>query len=286
MTAAIDIQHLSLRRSPGWRKPEVNVLNDLCLRVPEGAVVGLVGRNGAGKTSLIRCLVGLELPSAGTSRLLDDDSRTLSADTLERLGYGPQSPELVGWLDGHAHLRKFATGYRRYDVERAHRIARQLDLPMHTAAAKLSLGDQQKLSVLLALAHDPDLLVLDEPVASLDPLARREFMRALFAEHDDGDGERARTVLLSSHLLSDLSRVVSHVAFLREGRVQLFGAWDELSEHLRAWPCPTQPEPGLAGLVHWSAALRQAVVDVRQWAGPTSELQAMDMDGLFEALNA
>jgi len=282
VTAAIDIQHLSLRRSMGWRKPDVAVLHDLTLSIPEGAVVGLVGRNGAGKTSLIRCLVGLELPSAGTSRLLGDDSRTLRADTLERLGYGPQSPELLGWLDGHAHLRKFATGYRRYDVERAHRIARQLDLPMATAAAHLSLGDQQKLSLLLALAHDPDLLILDEPVASLDPLARREFMRALFNERSV---ERARTVLLSSHLLSDLSRVVSHVVFLREGRVQLFGAWDELSEHLRAWPCPTQPAL-LQGLVHWSAVLRQAVVDTRSWTGPVSDLQAMDMDNLFEALNA
>ena len=283
MSPAIEIQSLSLSRKGGWRKPDVPVLHDVTLSIPEGSVVGLVGRNGAGKTSLIRCLVGLELPSAGSSRLLGDDSSDLSADTLERLGYGPQSPELLGWLDGHAHLRKFAAGYRHYDVERALRIAKQLDLPMHTAAARMSLGDQQKLSVLLALAHDPDLLILDEPVASLDPLARREFMRALFAEHE---GERARTVLLSSHLLSDLSRVVSHVAFLRDGRVQLFGAWDELSEHLRAWPCPTQPATDEAGLVHWSPALRQAVVDVRQWAGSTHTLQAMDMDGLFEALNA
>lgn len=283
MNPAIICNHLSLRRSPGWRKPEVTVLSDISLRIPEGAVVGLVGRNGAGKTSLIRCLVGLEAPSAGTSRLLGDDSCTLSAETLERLGYGPQAPELLGWLDGHAHLCKFAAGYRRYDVERAHRLAQQLALPMHTAAARLSLGDQQKLSLLLALAHDPDLLVLDEPVASLDPLARREFMRALFTGHD---GERARTVLLSSHLLSDLSRVVSHVVFLREGRVQLFGAWDDLAEHLRAWPCPTQPAPDQVGLVHWSAALRQAVIDTRSWTGPADDLHAMDMDGLFEALNA
>ena len=119
-------------------------------------------------------------------------------------------------------------------------------------------------------------------MASLDPLARREFMRALFNERSV---ERARTVLLSSHLLSDLSRVVSHVVFLREGRVQLFGAWDELSEHLRAWPCPTQPA-ALQGLVHWSAALGQAVVDIRSWTGAMSDLRAMDMDGLFEALNA
>ncbi len=282
MKPTITCTHLWLRRSPGWRKPETTVLHDISLRIPEGAVVGLVGRNGAGKTSLLRCLVGLEAPSEGSSSLLGDDSCALKADTLEQLGYGPQAPELLGWLDGHAHLRKFATGYRRYDVERAHRIARQLDLPMHTAAARLSLGDQQKLSLLLALAHDPDLLILDEPVASLDPLARREFMRALFNERSV---ERARTVLLSSHLLSDLSRVVTHVVFLREGRVQLFGAWDELSEHLRAWPCPAQPAL-LPGLVHWSAALGQAVVDIRSWAGPASDLQAMDMDGLFEALNA
>ena len=107
---------------------------------------------------LLRCLVGLEAPSEGSSGLLGDDSCALKADTLEQLGYGPQAPELMGWLDGHAHLRKFATGYRRYDVERAHRIARQLDLPMTTAAAHLSLGDRQKLSLLLAL-HSIELIL-------------------------------------------------------------------------------------------------------------------------------
>ncbi len=172
--------------------------------------------------------------------------------------------------------------YARFEVERALRLAVSLDLPMGQRADRLSLGDQQKLSVLLALGHDPDLLLMDEPVASLDPLSRRDFMRALFASRHS---EAPRTVLLSSHLLTDLERIVSHVLFLREGRVQLFGEWDALSEALRRLPTSVVPE-SLAGLVHWSAARQQAVVDTRSWHGSLERAQPMAMDDLFEALNA
>jgi len=259
------------------------LLDDIGLRIPTGAVVGLVGRNGAGKSTLMRCLLGLSLPNYGTAKLLGCPSDALTDAVRERLGYVAQTPDLFGWLSGNDHLREMAQVYAHFDLKRALKLALRLELPLGVRADKLSVGDQQKLAVVLALAHDPDLLLMDEPVSSLDPLSRRAFMRALFAER--AADAPPRTVLISSHLLTDLERVVSHVLFLRQGRVQLFGAWDELSEHLLRLPLSADPG-ALPGLVHWSADTGQAVVDSRLWTCELAGGQPMAMDDLFEALHA
>jgi ABC-2 type transport system ATP-binding protein len=277
---AIEADGLSLLRD-SWTSSAAWLLDDVSLQIPEGAVVGLVGRNGAGKSTLIRCLLGLTPPNTGSSRLLGCPSLDLSDAVRERLGYVGQEPDLFGWLNGNQHLQEMAALYANFDIERAMRLALKLDLPMGRRADKLSGGDQQKLAVVLAMGHDPDLLILDEPVASLDPISRRDFMRALFTRPAD---QAPRTVLLSSHLLGDLERVVSHVLFLRQGRVQLFGEWDGLSEQLLRVSVDAAP-PAQAGLLHWSATRKQAVVDSRLWTGPRTEAKPMGMDELFEALN-
>lgn len=254
-------------------------LDHVTLRIPHGAVVGLVGRNGAGKSTLMRCLLGLAPPSQGHSRLLGEPSLALSDAIRNRLGYVAQTPDLYGWLNGHEHLNELAAVYTHFDAKRALRLAVQLDVPLGRRADKVSGGDQQKLAVLLALAHDPDLLLLDEPVANLDPISRRDFMRALFANRAQG---HERSVLLSSHLLADLERVVSHVLFLREGRVQLYGAWDELAENLLCLDAfHAQDTPGM---VHCGAL--GTIVDRRQWLGGLGGGRALSMDDLFASLNA
>ena len=207
------------------------VLDQVTLDIPEGAVVGLVGRNGAGKSTLLRCLVGLTLPSAGQASLLGQPSAALPDAVRARLGYVGQQPDLLPWLKVWAHVQYIGSFYPRWDERRARRLCEQMTLDLRQRVDALSLGEQQKLSMVLALAHDPDVLVLDEPVASLDPLARREFMRLLFsAEGITSPRETPRTVLLSSHLLTDLERVASHVVMLHEGRVTLQGPWDALQE--------------------------------------------------------
>lgn len=259
------------------------VLDDISFTLPEGAVMGLIGRNGAGKSSLLRCLVGLAVPQTGSSQLLGSPSLDLSDAVRERLGYVAQTPDLFGRLNGNEHLREMAAVYRHFDDRRALLLALKLDLPMGIRAGKLSLGDQQKLSVVLALAHQPDLLILDEPVASLDPLARRDFMRELFVDADE-----KRSVLISSHLLSDLERVVSHVMFLREGRIQLVDSWDALMENLRVVACADVPTH--AGVVHSRRVGLgfHALVDLRAAHAPDDwqRGQVLRMDDLFEALNA
>ncbi|MBI3348444.1 MAG: ABC transporter ATP-binding protein [Burkholderiales bacterium] len=279
MTLALEARQLSLRCVDSqWSSARQQVLDRIDLSVPEGAVVGLIGRNGAGKSTLMRCLLGLATPTEGEARLLGEPSLALSDAVRERLGYAAQTPDLFPRLTGLDHLNEMAAVYPDVHLPGAVALAARLDLPLGRRADALSMGDQQKLAVVLALAHDPDLLLLDEPVASLDPISRRDFMRALFALRRKA---APRTVLVSSHLLSDLERVVSHVLFLREGRVQLFIEWDDAVEYLRCVPS-AQPDP--AGL-HWSAAQGgQLLVDSRQ-RPEAAGLAGLGMEDLLEVLN-
>lgn len=271
------------------------ILKDISLSVPAGAVVGLVGRNGAGKSTLLRCLAGLVDPSSGSSELLACPSSHLTDAVRERLGFVAQTPDLFDWMEVFEMVKTIGSAYPRWNETRALALAVQLDLPMGGSIRNLSGGDQQKLSVVLAMAHDPDLLLLDEPVSSLDPMSRRGFMRALFASPLRADNNpaapvRERTVLISSHLLADLERVVTHVAFIREGRLQLVDAWDAMQEHLRLVPPVTaghQSGPGAALSLVWTN--RQSghrVVDTRldpAWSGVG---RALLLDELFVELNA
>jgi ABC-2 type transport system ATP-binding protein len=265
---------------PSWSASRPLVLDRIDFAIPEGAVVGLVGRNGAGKSTLMRCLLGLTTPASGESRLLGAPSLKLPDAVLERLGYAAQTPDLFPRLTGEEHLEEIAAVYPGVHMRDAVALAGRLDLGLARRAGELSQGDQQKLAVVLALAHDPDLLLLDEPVASLDPISRRDFMRALFAMRRKPS---PRTVLVSSHLLSDLERVVSHVMFLREGRLQLFIEWDEAVEHLRALPRAVRPAQLGAGELHWAA--RQLLVDARLHP-EAAAMPALGMEDLLELLNS
>lgn len=281
MSPALEARQLCLDvQEQQWSVARPRLLDHIDFAIPEGAVVGLVGRNGAGKSTLMRCLLGLTTPSSGESRLLGAPSRDLPDAVLERLGYAAQTPDLFPRLTGLEHLEEMAAVYPDLNLADAGLLAARLDLSLGKRASSLSLGDQQKLAVVLALAHDPDLLLLDEPVASLDPISRRDFMRALFALRRK---PAPRTVLVSSHLLSDLERVVSHVMFLREGRLQLFVEWDEAVEHLRSLPSPEQPLQLRAGELHWTQG--QLLVDARQHR-EAAALPALGMEDLLELLNS
>ena len=260
-----------------------HVLKDVNLQVPAGAVVGLVGANGAGKTTLMRCLLGLTLPQSGQVRLLGEDPLDLSDSARSRLGYVAQTPELIEWMNVGQYLDYIGAFYPVWDAPRITQLMQAWDLNPKQKIVELSLGQKQKLALLQALGHTPELLLLDEPVASLDPLMRRDFMRALFEDAPQ------RTVLISSHLLSDLERIITHLVLMKDGRVLLADEWDVLTECLqRVLLKHRLPEaPGVL-VQHEHADGVTAVIDTRQFdltllpdgAVPTG----MNLDGLFVEL--
>ncbi|MBY0238177.1 MAG: ABC transporter ATP-binding protein [Burkholderiaceae bacterium] len=264
------------------RHNDVKVLDSVSLDIPAGAVVGLVGRNGAGKSTLLRCLAGLAAPDSGSASLLGCPSLQLTDPVRERIGYVAQTPDLFEWMTVEEHLFTIGRAYPRWDQQRCLMLAARLDLPLNARVTALSGGDQQKLSVVLALAHDPDVLLFDEPVASLDPMTRREFMRAMFS------GARAdeRTVIISSHILSDLERVVTHVAFIRDGKLQLLDSWDAMLECYRLLPPAIANGPVPPDAVVHTTRGGQRLVDTRRAPALAETGRPPTLDELFVELNS
>ncbi len=200
------------------------VLRQLRWRLQPGQVVGLLGRNGAGKTTLLEALLGLRDAQAGEVRLFGQPATQLDDAARARIGYVPQASDLFGELRADELLAYFRSFYPRWNAAKVEALLGRWAVPRDVEIGLLSGGQQQRLSIIRALAHEPDLLVLDEPVASLDPLARRDFLRELVEQVLD----RGTTVVFSTHILSDLERVAFNVAFLQQGRIGVQAPLDEL----------------------------------------------------------
>lgn len=205
------------------------VLAGVDLAVSPGAVVGLVGRNGAGKTTLIKCLLGLLRITEGKAAIFGEDPWDLSAAAKARLGYVPQVPRLYPWMKASQVIAYTSAFYDEWDHAWTEDLVARWNIPLSQRVSKLSVGQAQQLALVLALGHRPELLILDEPVASLDPHARREFLRSLIQITGDG----AHTILFSTHITSDLERVASHVAFMNQGRIAAYHDLDALKDSLK-----------------------------------------------------
>ena len=227
MTAVIETEGLGKRYRKLW------ALADCTLAIPAGHVVGLVGPNGAGKTTLLNLATGMLAPTAGTIEVLSGQPAAGPAQ-LARVGYLAQDAPVYAGLSVADHLRLGAHLNPGWDAEMARRRIDQLDLDPGQKAGKLSGGQRAQLALTLALGKRPELLILDEPVASLDPLARREFLQDLM----EIVAEQQVSVVLSSHLISDLERVCDYVIVLVDSRVRLAGPVDELlaTHHLLSGP--------------------------------------------------
>jgi ABC-2 type transport system ATP-binding protein len=211
-SAVLEANGLAKRYKRRW------ALSDCTLEIPEGKVVGLVGPNGAGKTTLLHLAVGLLAPTSGHIAVLGQRPGC-GPGQLGRVGFVAQDTPTYATLSVTDHLRLGAWLNPRWDGDYAQRRVGQLGLDPRQQARSLSGGQRAQLALALAIAKRPDLLLLDEPVASLDPLARRAFLDGLteiVAEH-------GVSVLLSSHLVSDLERVCDYVVVLVASRVRLAG---------------------------------------------------------------
>lgn len=205
------------------------VLRDLDWQMLPGQVVGLLGRNGAGKTTLLEALLGLREARAGSVQLFGRPAAVLDDEARARIGYVPQQSDLFDGFTPQQLLDYFRSFYPRWNTAKVDGLMSRWQIDRHQRIGRLSGGQQQRLSIIRALAHDPELLVLDEPVSGLDPAARRDFLRELVEQVI----ERGTTVVFSTHILSDLERVAFHMAFLGEGRITLQAPLDELLDEVR-----------------------------------------------------
>ncbi len=205
------------------------VLRGVDLKIPRGSVVGLLGKNATGKSTLLKCLLGLLRVDDGTMRVFDDDPWWLSAESKANLGYVPQEVSLYGWMRINQILQYTAAFYPQWNSALANELVHQWELPPKERVATLSPGQLQKLAIVLAIGHEPELLVLDEPVGALDPVARRDFLRTIL---DIAESE-TRTILFSTHITSDLERVADRVAILREGRIMFNDELDLLKDSVK-----------------------------------------------------
>ena len=255
MTAVIEAEGLGKRYRKQW------ALSDCTLSVPAGHVVGLVGLNGAGKTTLLNLVTGMVAPTTGTIAVLGGRPAA-GPGQLARVGYLAQDAPVYPGLSVAEHLKLGARLNPGWDDALARRRTDQLDLDPGRKAGKLSGGQRAQLGLTVALAKRPELLILDEPAASLDPLARREFLQDLMA----AVAEEQVNIVLSSHLINDLERVCDYLIVLADSRVRIAGPVDELLAAHRLLSGPRRDEDTLpAGMrvVSASHTDRQSTLLVR-----------------------
>lgn len=226
-------------------------LFDVTLDLTRGRVFGLVGENGAGKTTLIKHLLGLHTAQAGTVRVFGSDPVLDPVAVLSRIGYLSEDRDLPEWMRVGELMNYTRAFYPRWDDGYALELLRMFELPRDQKIRTLSRGQRARVGLLVALAHRPELLVLDEPSSGLDPGARQDILAAVVRTI----AEEGRTVLFSSHLLHEVQRVADHVMMLHAGRLVLNEPLDDLLQRHRLvtlrFSRALATQPALPGALTW-----------------------------------
>src|SRR5262245_12957397 len=232
-------------------------LDDLSLSVPRGDVFGIVGANGAGKTMLIRHLLGLYRAQTGTVRVFGRDPVADPVGVLSRVGYLSEENDLPPWMRVRELLRYVRAFYPGWDDGFAEELRSTFALDPAARVGELSRGQKARAGLLVALAYRPELLILDEPSTGLDPLARRDILTAVLRTV----AQEGRTVLFSSHLLDEVERVSDHVALIDRGRVVVQGPLDEVRAAHQLltvrFDGPRPNPPQMAGIYGWEGSGRE-----------------------------
>ncbi|MFB6673408.1 ABC transporter ATP-binding protein [Streptomyces sp. NPDC056390] len=262
---ALETDALGKRYGRTW------ALQECSLHLPAGRIAGLAGPNGAGKSTLLHLAVGLLRPDAGQVRVFGQDPRNNTA-VLREVGFVAQDTPLYRDFTAADLITLGGKLNSRWDAAFARERIGQLDIPLKKPVGKLSGGQRAQVALALAMAKRPRLLLLDEPVAALDPLARREFMQALMGVV----AESGTTVLLSSHLVADLERVCDYLIVLQKAHVRLVGSIDELLDEHRTLVGPRTepgavPMEGPAQVVSASHTDRQSTLLVRTKGRPVDD---------------
>lgn len=206
-------------------------LRDLSVAIGDQRVVGLIGQNGSGKTTLLDLIAGMVLPTSGACETLGCESGRLGEAELARIGVVYQENRFIEWMRVEQHLEYFGSFYEKWDRTREAALLRDLALDPKAKVGHLSGGDIQKLGIITAVCHHPRLLLLDEPLSSLDPLARASILNFILKLLDEDDV----TIIVSSHALMDVERLVDWVWCLDQGELRADSALDALHERYAEW---------------------------------------------------
>lgn len=224
------------------------IVRDLSLTVPPGSIYGFLGRNGMGKTTTIRILLGFEEPTRGSTRVFGEDSRKLDPATRARIGYLPEGHHVYGWMTVRECGQFQASFFPNWNQDVFEAVITHFRLTPKMKAGHLSRGQRAGLCLALTLAPEPELLVLDDPALGLDPVARRSLLQSMLYV----TRQPHRTILFSSHLLSDVERVADRIIVLDGGTVRADCTVDTFRQNLRHYvltfrdtPPPTPALPGL-----------------------------------------
>jgi ABC-2 type transport system ATP-binding protein len=220
---AIETRELGKRFGDSW------ALRGLNLQVPRGAVFGLLGENGAGKSTTIQILMGLLLSSEGSAEVLGLDPATDDVAVKSRVGYVAERHGFYEQMRVDEIVAMIAAYHTTWNDSLQGELQKEFSLEGATRISALSKGMRAKLALLMALSFEPEMLLLDEPAGGLDPAARRNFIETILSRYQ----ETGKTILISSHLLNEFSGLIDHVAFLRDGRVDLVSPVDQLHQNMK-----------------------------------------------------
>jgi ABC-2 type transport system ATP-binding protein len=246
-------------------------LASVSLSIPRGGVYGLVGANGAGKTTLIKHILGLLRAESGSVRVFGLDPVANPVGVLSRIGYLSEENDVPGWMRVDELIRYSRAFYPAWDDAYAEELRQAFALDPTARIKNLSRGQKARVGLLIALAHRPELLVLDEPSSGLDPIVRRDILGAIIRTIAD----EGRTVLFSSHLLEEVERVADHVTLISQGQIALSAPLDAIRETHRCVTvrfAESRPHPpAVAGVLRWDGEGREWTAVSRDGSG---ELQA------------
>lgn len=246
MNTSVDVRGL---RVGFWRR---QVLAGLDLALADGAVTVLLGGNGAGKSTLLRVLLGALRPRAGTVRLFGLDPLRAHREVLQRVGYVPDVPDVPNWMTPHDLFAFLQPQYPRWNAALCAQLAEQLAVPLRTRFKDCSRGQGMKAMLVAALAPEPEVLLLDEPFAGLDPLVREQVLQGVLGAVKAGE----RTVLCATHELDVASRIADRIAVLQHGRIVAHGTLAEVLGEEE----PVQVPSGLQRLLAATAAGSEVAV--------------------------
>jgi ABC-2 type transport system ATP-binding protein len=248
-------------------------IRDLDITVPEGAILGLLGENGSGKTTTLKLAMGALLPDRGQITTLDDDPGKMKPEVRARIGWMADALAVPDRMTLRQAMELQAAYFPTWDHTFAAKLAAQFEIEDSACFRELSLGQKRRFMLTLVIAQMPDLIVLDEPASGLDPAARRQFIDLLIEQA----AERSVTIVLSSHILSDVERLVDHVAFMKEGRVVGGGVLEELRERYKRLCLPSDTQ---AALVEKRFQVRQTDNLGDAWRAVVTDFDPASLNGI------